>query len=496
MSVSGRTSIVENVAFSVAQRWIDRLIGVVSTIVLARLLVPEDFGIIAQAALVMALITVLTDLGVNWALIQNRDASPDHYNTAWTIRLMQSGVVALMILAAAPLAGEYFSEPRTVPVLRVMAAGLVISALGNIGVITFQKEMKFGLDFRYSFIKRISGFVITLGLAFAWRSYWALVIGTLIGIGVGVLLSYHMHPMRPRLSLARFAEIFSFSQWTLVRGIGAYFLNSLDQLLVGGRSSTALMGAYTLAKEISAMPSSELLAPLNRVLFPAFVKAKQNLDELRRLFLLAQGVQTLIVMPASIGLALVANEAVPMLLGEKWMVAVPFVQILALLYVVHAVTTSAGYVIITLGEMRYSAALVWLQLAMFAVAAIALMPQAGAIEIAQLRLLAVTCGLLASLWLLKRVLPNLRLRQVLATNARPLLGSAAMAGAVMSLSPALPSSVLAALLIEILVGAFYYAVAVLAMWALAGRPDGAETYLLGKVKAYWQKGRRARPNGT
>lgn len=482
MSALRRTSILQSAALTVGMRWIDRLIGLVSTLILARLLVPADFGIIAMASLVVGLFEVILDLGVNVALIQNANAGQAHYDTAWTLRLLQTLVTAGAIALGAPLAGEYFGDPRVVAVLQFMALGPVLTATENIGVVTFQKNMQFGLDFRFMFLKRFAGFLATMLAAVALESYWALVIGALSGKAVGVVLSYLMHPMRPRLSLSCHKDIFSVSQWMLVRSIGAYFNGSMHRLLVGNQADAPTMGAYSLASEISSMPAGEVLSPINRVLFPAFVRAKHDLAELKRLYLLSLGVQSLLAIPASVGLALLAHEAVLVLLGEKWLLAVPFVQLLALSNVVQAISTSGGYVMISLGQVRKNALLVWVQVIIFAALAFVALPDVTPVEIARLRLTTVFLGLTLSLALLMSTLHNVKLTHILAEVYRPILGATLMAAALLQIDDFLSAPPLGLLLIKMSTGAVIYVVSVVIFWYVVRQPFGAETYILGKVK--------------
>lgn len=472
-------TILQGTALTVAMRWTDRLIGVISTLILARLLVPEDFGIIAMASLAIGLADVMLDLGVNVALIQNRHATQAHFNTAWTLRLAQTSLATLLVLAAAPFAAEYFKNERIEPVLQVLAFSLLISGFENIGIVALQKEMQFGAEFRFMFLRRIAGFLVTVCAAWIMQSYWALVIGTLAGRTVGVILSYAMHPMRPRLSLDRFRDIFSVSQWMLARSIGAYLQGNLHRLLVGRWSPAATMGAYTLADEIAAMPSGELLSPLNRVLFPAFAAAKEDPSELKRLFLLAQGLQTLIAIPAAVGLALVADEAVRLLLGEKWLLAVPFLQVLALMNIAQALTTSSGYVLIVLGRVKSSVISMWLMIMLFATLALTVFAGAEALTIAWLRLGVGACGgIWISFWLLVRALPGLRYRDLFNTSVRPLLGAAVMALVLVFASPHLQMPLALVFGTKILLGAASYIGVIFVLWRLAGRLEGAETYLL------------------
>lgn len=481
MRGSGPTSVFKGAILTVSMRWTDRLIGFVSTLILARLLAPEDFGIIAMASLVVGLVDVLLALGVNVALIRNPNATPAHYNTAWTLRLAQSAVAAMVVFFVAPKAATYFSDPRIIPVLRFMALGMLFVGMENIGTITFQKEMRFGLDFRFVFLKRIVGFLTTMIAASLLHSYWALVIGTLAGRGFGVLLSYQMHPMRPRFSLEKMKEIFSVSQWMLVNSIGNYLNRNLDKMLVGRRASATIMGGYTLADEISAMPSTEVLAPLNRVLFPAFVEAKKDLTELKRLYLLAQGVQSLLGISAGVGLALVAHEAIFVLLGEKWLFVAPFVQVLALANVVEAITTSGGYVLITMGKIKSAALISWLQVIFFAAAVFLVLPGADALQIALIRVVTVLAGLFVSVWMLIRTLNNVSVLDIIRTVLRPLLATGVMALSVISIGEVIHLAPLAALVVKITAGLLSFPTAVMLMWWVAGKPSGAESYLLDKA---------------
>jgi O-antigen/teichoic acid export membrane protein len=307
------------------------------------------------------------------------------------------------------------------------------------------------------------------------------VVGTLAGRVFGVAMSYALHPMRPRLTLCRVREIFGVSQWMLVRGIGTFLGVHLHKWIVGGRESAAVMGGYTLANEISSLPGTGLLGPLNRVLFPAFVKAKENVEELRRLFVLAQSVQAMVGIPMSVGIALVASEVVPVLLGEQWRMAIPFVQWVSVMGVVTAMTTSGGYVMVTLGQFRTVAVVSWINVALFAAAAIFLLPDGGAMEIIWLRNAFAFISLFTFPLLIRRALPAIRFRDVYRGVTRPVVAALVMSGAVLGV-PMLTSLPLPILLLaKIATGTVTYIGTVVVLWWVAGRPEGAEAYLLRKV---------------
>lgn len=481
-------SIVQGTLLTVALRWTDRLIGLVSTLVLARLLVPADFGVIAMASLVIALADVFFDLGVYVTLIQRQDPSQDHFNTAWTLGLIQAAVAATVLFIAAPYAAIYFREPRVEDVIKVLGLSLLATGCENVGVVNFQKEMRFGSDFLFMFSKRFSGFIVTLGAAWMMRSYWALIIGTVAGRLVGVACSYWMHPMRPRLSLSKFRDIFGMSQWLLVRTAGGYLEGQLHHFVVGRRENATVMGAYAMAGDIGVMPSSELLMPINRVLFPAFVKVKEDLGELKRVFLLAQSVQTLVAVPAGVGLALVAKEAISLMLGDKWLMAVPFVQILALSSLASAMLSSASYLMITLGRVKALAIYSWIQVVIFSLLAFGAFPNGGALEVAWLRLAVSAVSGVIFFWLLLRVFEPLKLGDLGRGFIRPVFAVGGMAVSIHLLGEVwVPSSFLLSLFAKVILGAVVYASVIVALWWVTGRPKGAESFLLDNFMKIWNR---------
>jgi O-antigen/teichoic acid export membrane protein len=488
------TSVARGAALAVAMRWTDRLIGIASTLILARLLVPADFGIVAMASLVVSLVDMLLDLGVNTALVQKRDADVDDFHTAWTLRLGQSILAAAIIaFVGAPLAASYFNDVRVEPVLWAMAATLLVGGFENIGLVALQKNMEFGREFRFFFYRRLVGFAVTIALALWLHSYWAMVIGALVGKLAGVALSYAMHEFRPRLSTRKIGALWSFSQWMLLRNLGTYGALQVDKLVVGRRAGAATLGHYTLADEIAAMPVTELLAPIGRVLLPAFVRVADRPAELRRAFGLALGVQTLIALPAGVGLTMVADTAVPLLLGAQWTAAIPLVQVLALIGVATALTHSSAYLLLALGKVKLQAVFVWGQLLVLAGLLWLALPSSGAEAIAKARLAVAIAAMFGLFALAIATTSAVRLADILRHSWRPVAGTAAMA-AVLYAIPAFPEFPAALrLAAQVAIGALVYALAIFVLWRSAGSPEGAERYVLEKLGI---ERRRASGEGT
>jgi O-antigen/teichoic acid export membrane protein len=417
------------------------------------------------------------------ALIHNSAATREDYDTAWTIRLIQAVSAALIIYLTAPLAAQYFDNTNITSVLQLMSLGVVVGGFENIGIVTFQKEMKFGSDFKFLFTKRVIGFLVTIVTAFLLQSYWALVWGGLAARLAGVALSYGMHSYRPRLSLARSREILSFSLWILFKSIGVYFDTTMDRILVGRRFDAEAIGGYTLGKEISSMPTTELLMPLGRVLFPAFVEKRHDRDAFVERLRLATGVQALVAFPACLGVMFVATDLVYLMLGEKWLFIVPLIQIMALTNMVGSLIHSSGYALLALGKVRLQAAIIWLQAFMFLLLVFVLGDDATVVDFAEMRFWVVSIGAIVLLVSVLFQLKVMNLSAYLSALWRPALGSAFMLIILYKLHVLLiETPPVLRMATEVFAGAVSYLLAIVLLWQLMQKPDGAETYALKNLK--------------
>lgn len=475
-----RKSIFRGTLITMATRWVDRLIGFISTLVLARLLAPADVGLVALAYVVIGLVDVLLDLGVNIQLVRNPRAETDDYDTAWTIRLIQGSTAALIIASAAPFAGEHFKDPRVTTLLWVLAPSILVGAFTNVGLVKFQKEMQFNKEFSYFFSRRIITFFATIIACFALRSYWGLIIGNVVNTAAGVLLSYFWSNYRPRLTLVHGRAMWGFSFWLMVRNIALYAYSQLDKMILGQRADAAVVGAYKMADEIAAMPGSDLLAPVGRALFPAFALEQDKPHALNMTYVLALGVSATVVVPAALGLSAIANEAVPVLLGSKWAAATPLLAVLAWCSMIAAFAHSSYYLLMALGRFRALSVIAYLQLAIFVTLAWPLFSLFGVIGVAFAKLGTSLFGLAA---ITHAVVATgmVRYADFAAATWRPVSAAALMVGTLYVL-PFGVFPVVAAFVGKVTVGALTYGTALFTLWKIAGSPSGAERYILDKIR--------------
>lgn len=482
MSRKFSNSISNGAIVTILMRWIDRCIGIVSTLVLARILVPDDFGIVAMASVVVAFVDIMFDLGINVALIQRKTPSQAYYNTAWTLRIIQASCVAALLCAAAPFAADYYDDARVTAAVQVMSLSILASAFENVGIISFQKELNFVADAKFVLFKRLFGFCVTIVLTLVLENYWGMILGALCGRLASTMRSYWIHPMRPWFCLQEFREIFSISQWVLVKNVSQYLDRNLHLIVVGGIARTSVTGGYTLANEISDVPGTDLLAPINRVLFPAFARARDDMRELTRLLIAAQGVQVIITFPACVGFVMTAREIVPVALGEKWMFIVPFIQMLALSNIIQSISSSANYVLTVVGQIRLLALSSWIQIALFGVGLLLWQHSLNPELVAQIRFGAIVLTFGVSYYLLMQHVPGISVLLMLKGVVRPALGCAGMVLALSALQDMLHVQPWLLLLVKVATGVIVYCGIVLLLWGAVGRPDGAERFFLNKFK--------------
>jgi len=236
--------------WSVLMRFAVRSIGIVSTIVLARLLVPADFGLVVLATMLVAFLELLSQLEFSTFLIVGRGVDRSYYDTAWSLSLLRGGLTAIVLVICASSAADFFAEPRLQNVIYALALASLIDGLANVGVVEFHKSLTLERDFHLLVRTKLVSFAVTVLSAVLLRDYWALVIGALSGSLALLVFSYTMHPYRPRFSLARTRDIVRFSRWLLANNLLYYAQRRSYAFVIGKALDAASLGLYSLARSL------------------------------------------------------------------------------------------------------------------------------------------------------------------------------------------------------------------------------------------------------
>ena len=464
-------------------RWAMRSIGFINVIILARLLTPEAFGLVAMATIVIGFTTSFTQMGAQQLLIREQDVDADMINTAWTIQLLQGLLIALLLIAISPLAANYFSEPRLVAVIAVLALSCVVDGFFNIGVTLARKELDFALDFRANVYTRLTTFFITLSLVLWLRDYWALVYGKLLGSLAGVIISFAIHPYRPRICLTYFGKYLKFSYAILPLRVSRFLNEKVDAIVVGGIASVATLGIYNVAGDLAKMFTNEIAAPLGRGLMPGYAKIAGDPQALATAFSRVLAVSSAVILPVGVGLCLVAEYLVPLMFGDQWLEAIPYVRLLSLYATLLAVQRlMSTQILIVAGHEARAAILSWVRLAMLLVATLVAAKLYGPMGVAMACPLVGLVSLPVTVGVLTRSIA-ISVRDIMRALWRPTLSAFVMAAVLQQFQASVALGMVADLVLCVALGGAVYALCMAVTWLLSGREEGIEYITVKAVKS-------------
>ena len=461
-------------------RWGTRLVGMVSVVILARILRPEDYGIMAMAMLLVGFLELFAELGVGVMLIREREVSRLDLDTAWTIRVIQGFCLGTVVVLAAIPAADYFREPRLQDVVYLSALGLVVNSFENIGVVLLRKELDFARDFQYQIMLKVISVAVTIALALMLRNYLALALAQPISALMGVFASYRMHRYRPRLCLKSYRRMLGFSINMVSSNMARFFANKLDVFIVSKIATSAQTGLYSVAVELSSMPQRELTVSVGRALFPVLANLKNAGQAMVAVFFEVIGSVAAVCFPIGVGLWIVSDDVVKVILGDKWEGAGRLIGILALYGTLTSlIEIMIGHVLIVTRHERRQAMAWWIRAVLLGACAAGGIPW-GVDGVAAGATISSVVMFVIALWMLKSVL-SCRWRDFLAIFWRPALAATSMAFIVHGTASTLALPALPRLALCIAAGVASYTFVLLLLWVIAGRPKSAESSALSVV---------------
>jgi lipopolysaccharide exporter len=333
-------------------RILNRGLGFIRTIILARLLAPEDFGLMGIAMLSISTLETFSQTGFQAALIQKNENIESYLDTAWTVSAIRGLILFLILFFTAPLIAEFFNSPQATLIIRVIAVSTLFSGLSNIGMILFQKELEFNKLFFYELSATVVDLGVAVTLAFLLRNVWALVWGGLAANFVRLFMSYIIQQYRPRIGLdkEKFHELLSFGKWVLGSSILVFLITQGDDILVGKMLGITALGLYQMAYHISNLPATEITHVISRLTFPAYSKLQDDLPKLKEAYLKVLQVTAFISIPLAGGIFILAPEFTRIFLGNKWTAMVPPMQVLVMSGLVRSIQATTGPVFLAVNR--------------------------------------------------------------------------------------------------------------------------------------------------
>lgn len=307
-------------------------INFIVQIVLARLLMPSDFGLIAMIAIFIAIGQSLSDSGMSTSLIRNDKNSENDYGTVFITNIAVSLLIYLVVYASAPFAAEFYEQPVLKDLLRLYAVVFIINAFSTVQLAKFSKELKFKIQFTYQLPSTIIGAATGVFLAYRGFGVWSLVWLNIVQSLTFVMMLWFFHNWRPRFLFDKsvFFHHFNFGyKLTLSSLLNTVYLN-LYKIIIGKQFSAASVGYFTQADSLRLFPVNQLSAVLNKVTFPLFASIANDQAKLRQAYNSAMRLVLSLSAAMMLILILVAEPLFLLVFGEKWLPSVPYFQILCI----------------------------------------------------------------------------------------------------------------------------------------------------------------------
>jgi len=486
-----RAKTIAGVGWMVGMRFIVNIIGFISTAILAHLLTPADFGVVALAGSAYAFFTLLGQFGFDNALIFLKDAEKAHYDTAWTANIITGVLIAVILYMVAKPAAIFFEDTRIEYVIYSFTILSLAKGYENIGVVNFRKYLEFRGDFLYFVVPKIIGVMTGITAAFILRNYWALVIGMAASQLTTLIYSHLSQPLRPKLSLAKFYELFSYTRWILANNLLRYLSNNSIELIIGKIQNTSAVGIFGIARQIAYLPSTEIMAPINRALFPSFSSISEDTTRIRSIFFKAISMISLLTIPSAFGILAVSDLIVLVLLGSKWTAVGPILSVLGFVGVLQSVSSLGGPILRARGKPKKVTRFLVQNVILLLPLSIAGAIHFGTIGVAYASLLSTFIMTPVILTAVKKEI-ECNLYLISKCIWRPLVASIIMSLTVhfAKLSTlSLFSTASISLPILIIIGIVVYCFVILIFWIIAGRPDGAEREVLILILKYFHRHR-------
>jgi O-antigen/teichoic acid export membrane protein len=316
-----------------------QLLTFATTLFVARILVPADYGVMALATFFIAQAGMLSEMGLGSAIIQFRDLDRRELDTCFwiTMTLATGSFVALYL--SAPLIARWFGVPRLADVLPVLAWVLPLTACRVVSDSLLRKRLALDRVSQAEVVAAVVTLPVTIGCALAGLGVWTLVIGALVGPTLRSAATFAFAPWLPgfRIGGERAGEVVRFSLATLSIKFMWSLRENANSLVLGKVSGEATLGLYTMADDLAHLPGQKISPVINMLISPVMAELQTDIDALREAFYRTVRLTAAIVVPMQAGIALVAEDMVVVLLGPKWLPTVPLIRLISLYATVRAI---------------------------------------------------------------------------------------------------------------------------------------------------------------
>ncbi len=472
--------------WTIGARLLTRLIDLVTMLVLARVLAPREFGVVAIAMTIISIVEAVFEMPVSSALVRLEVITGPHFDTAFTLSLMRGAALALLLgLLSLPYA-HFYNDVRLIPLVCVLSLAPAARGLVSPRMAIYAKNFDFSREFTVEIASKVAAFAVALGIALSFKSYWAIALGTVIAPVTGAFVSYILAPYRPRLSLAELPAFSGFIGWF----VGAQVLSALnwqsDRLILAKLTSLTELGFFSTANDVSMIPLNTLTGPIIRPLLSAFSFVRHDMKRLAASYQTSASAMVTLGLPILLGESVLAEPAIRLILGPKWMGAVPMLRWLAISIIPSLFAMPMGPLAMSLSRTEVFARrnafemCIKLPLVVFGAFKYGFMGVIAARMVSEVATV-VFCMLIV------RKLAFLSIKRQLLSPWRGLVSGFVMVMVLYFVAPLLTRSTMPIPLAlgtaaSVLLGAGLYLATLMTLWNLAGRPNGIEALAVNRIR--------------
>jgi len=350
MSISQK--VIRSAGFLFGLQVIHRGLGIISTLILARLLTPDHFGIVALVTIALQFFELLVETGNRQYIIQKSVLEDEDLDTAWTLDFLSKSLIAILIVCTSSFVAAWFNEPELTLALAVAALALPIRALKTPGMLRLARQINYKPLFKLSLWQKGISFLTVITIALIHPSYWASIAGNLVAAVIFTVGSYQVDSYRPGWSLKKLREQWGFSQWLLLRGIVGFTRSQIDNLMVSRLFGTAQLGGYNLVREVSLLPALSAIIPMSEPLLAAIADSKANPKALAYRIRLSLALMITVLTPVTAFIMLYPELIIRVLLGPDWSEYSPLLEPFGLFFFTFCLFALVSDAIIAQGKVK------------------------------------------------------------------------------------------------------------------------------------------------
>lgn len=490
-SLSSKTT--TTISLLALMRIVVTIFSVLSIFVLAKLLTPEDFGLVAMASILAVALQQALQIPVNQVLILIDEPRREDFNTAFTLNVIRGLIMFLLLVGSAYPMSIFYGESEVTYLALAFSIPLLLSGFENPTLIMLEKELQVKKIVFMNIFAQLVGILTSIYLAWLTQSYWAMVWGNIANQIVRLVMTYSLRPYLPGFSLSKWRSMMSFSVWLTFSKVLLTLTEKLDQILIGKLFGSASLGHFNIGNEIARRPTLEFAGVLNRGLFPAFSQLKHERQRLLSAYNYSIGYCAAFAIPLGMGLTILAEPFVLLFLGQQWSDAIIVVQVLAAAVAFSTIDGPTRAILMAKGKTK----LIFRRDVFFALTK-TLLVILGVIYFGILGILiGIAIGRIIVIlinWFVMNEVFEVSFAHQIRLVIRPVLSSFIMACVLgfalnsIEVSEALSFNqwlfTLAELLIHVIIGALVYVFSHFTLWIIMRKPYGPEEKLLKVISKY------------